>query len=51
MVATVGRMVETVTTGFAVYLIIIFQVLALTIMVLALTVMQKKFSLNVDKDF
>lgn len=51
MVATVSRMVEEVPMGFAVYLIIIFQVLALTIMALALTVMQKKFSLNVGKDF
>ena len=44
MVATVSRMVKTVTRGFAVYSIIIFQALHLI-------VMQKKFSLNVGKDF
>lgn len=44
MVATVSRMVETVTMGFAVYSIIIFQVLHLI-------VMQKKFSLNAGKYF
>ena len=44
MVDTVSRMVKTVTRGFAVYSIIIFQVLHLI-------VMQKKFSLNAGKDF
>ena len=44
MVASVRRMVETVTMGFAVYSIIIFQVLHLI-------VMQKKFSLNAGKYF
>ena len=44
MVATVSRMVKTVTRGFAVYSVIIFQVLHLI-------VMQKKFSINVSKDF
>lgn len=44
MVATVNRMVEKVLMGFAVYSIIIFQVLHLI-------VMQKKFSLNADKYF
>ena len=44
MVATVSRMATKVMMGFAVYSIIIFQVLHLI-------VMQKKFSINVSKNF